>query len=148
MEVKKRDTKELELPDTVYVRDIENRVFQEICLKCVASIPGLAPVEGNILDNFLGRHEGTTSVQIEQDPKNHSISLKVEVNIAYGLSIPEKAEELQNLIQQEITKLTGLHVAVVHVVFKAIIREGAPSKKSDAKTAKTAHPTEEYSDIF
>lgn len=152
MEVKKVDTKELELPDTVYVRDIENRVFQEIVLECLTKIPGISAVEGNILDNFLGRSEGIKGVQAEQDLKNHSISLKVEVNIAYGMSIPEKAEEIQNLIAEEITKLTGLHVASVHVIFKALIQPQDPNKKEQLERAKKEQKlhssTTEYSDIF
>ena len=148
MEVKKVDTKELELPDTVYVRDIENRVFQEIVLECLSRIAGVSAVEGNILDNILGRNEGIKGVQAEQDLKNHSISLKVEVNIAYGMSIPEKAEEIQNLIAEEITKLTGLHVAGVHVIFKALISPHDQKKEAPEKGKKADPKTADYSDIF
>jgi len=148
MEVKKVDTKELELPDTVYVRDIENRVFQEIVLECLSKIAGISAVEGNILDNILGRNESIKGVQAEQDLKNHSISLKVEVNIAYGMSIPEKAEEIQNLIAEEITKLTGLHVAAVHVVFKALISPHNPKKEAPSTNKKADLKTADYSDIF
>ena len=120
---KKVDTKEFEIPETVYVRDIENRVFQGIVLQVLANIEGIALTEGNLFDNLLGRSpiENVKGIYSEQDMQNHTISIKVEVNICYGLSIPEKAEEIQSKVAEEITKLTGLHVACVHVIFKSIL---------------------------
>ncbi|MFT5318718.1 MAG: hypothetical protein ACI8RA_001986, partial [Chlamydiales bacterium] len=40
------DTKELEVPDTVFVRDIENRVFQAIILQGLSKIEGISLLEG------------------------------------------------------------------------------------------------------
>ncbi len=120
--LKGMDTKEVELPETVFIRDIENRVFQSIALQCLAKIEGVAFLEGNILDSLLGREtEGIKGIQVEQDLKNHSVNVKLEVNLAYGFSIPEKAEEIQVKIAEDISRLTGLHVGCVHVVFKNII---------------------------
>ncbi len=117
------DAKEIELPDTIFIRDIESRVFQAITIKCLAGIEGIALIEGNLIDNLLGREgmERIKGVYIEQDSKNHSVNLKLEVNVSYGISLPEKAEEIQNKIVKEITRLTGLHVACVHVVFKNLL---------------------------
>ena len=69
------DPKELDLPETVYVRDIENRVFQGIVLQCLAKINGVSLLEGNLIDNILGRGslEGIKGIHAEQDEKNHSI---------------------------------------------------------------------------
>lgn len=121
-DTKKVDTKEFELPETHFVRDIENRVFQGIILECLSKIEGITLVEGNIIDSLFGRGslEGVKGIYVEQDNKNHSVGIKIEVNICYGYSIPEKAEEIQTLCSEEITKLTGLHVSYVHVVFKSI----------------------------
>ncbi len=120
--LKGMDTKEVELPDTVFIRDIENRVFQSIVLQCLTRIEGVAFLEGNILDTLLGREtEGIKGIQVEQDLKNHSVNVKLEVNLSYGFSIPEKAEEIQLKIAEDISRLTGLHVGCVHVVFKTII---------------------------
>ncbi|MEX0961527.1 MAG: Asp23/Gls24 family envelope stress response protein [Simkaniaceae bacterium] len=122
---KELDTKELDLPDTVYARDIDNSVFHAITAKCLAMIEGVAFLEGNLLDSLLGREEGgrVKGIHIDQDQKNHSVNVKVEVNVAYGLSIPEKALEIQSKLTTEISKLTGLHVGCVHVVFKNLIPE-------------------------
>ena len=117
------DAGELELPETIFVRDIENRVFQAIAIKCLASIEGIALLEGTLIDNLLGREglERVKGIYIEQDSKNHSVSVRLDVNVSYGISLPAKAEEIQNKIVAEVSRLTGLHVACVHVVFKNLL---------------------------
>lgn len=158
VDVKKVDTKEFELPETLFVRDIENRVFQTIVLQCLSQIEGIGLAEGNFIDNLFGRTSlevGVKGIYAEQDNKNHSISIKVEVSIYYGFSIPEKADEIQTKIAQDITKLTGLHVSCVHVIFKNILLED-PSKlslKGDEQVKERSQLTEsnieeEYSDEF
>jgi uncharacterized alkaline shock family protein YloU len=118
----KLDAKELTLPDTIFIRDIETRVFQAIVLQCLASIDGIGLLEGNIFDSLLGRDlERVKGIFVEQDQKQHSVGVRVEINIAYGLSIPEKSEEIQTKIVEEICRWTGLHVSSVHVVFKDLI---------------------------
>ncbi len=117
------DTKELELPDTVFIRDIETRVFQTIALQTLSTIEGVSMMEGNIIDSFLGRDgpDRIKGISVEQDQKNHSVKLKIEVNIDYGISLPEKSDEIQNQIAHEISKLTGLHVSCIHIVFKNLV---------------------------
>lgn len=121
--IRKVDTKEFELPETLFVSDIDTKVFQGIVLQCLSQIEGIALVEGTFIDNLLGRStpEVGSGIHSEQDNKNHCVSIKIEVNIQYGLSIPAKAEEIQSKVVEEITRLTGLRVAAVHVVFKNII---------------------------
>lgn len=124
-EVVKNDSigTELEYPETVFVRDIETRVFQSLVLQCLAKIKGITLIERNFIDNILGREtvEGIKGIHTEQDSKNNAVNVKVEVNVCYGISIPEKAEEIQTKLTEEIIQLTGLHVASVHVVFKNVI---------------------------
>ena len=110
--------------ETIFIKDIESRVFQAITIKCLSSIEGIALIEGNFIDHLLGREGlGAKGIIIEQDPKNQSVSIRVELNIAYGVSIPEKAEEIQTKIIDQIVKFTGHTVSVVHVVFKAMITD-------------------------
>ncbi len=105
---KKVDTKEFEIPETIFIRDIEDKVFQSIVLQCLAQIEGIDLVEGNLIDHLLGRSaEGIKGIQADQDAKSQSVNIKVEVNILYGMSIPEKAEEIQTKIAEEITALSA-----------------------------------------
>jgi uncharacterized alkaline shock family protein YloU len=154
VDAKKVDTKEFELPETLYVRDIEDRVFQGIVLQCLSRIEGISLVEGTFIDNILGRGavEGVKGIYCEQDSKNQSISMKIEVNVCYGYSIPEKAEEIQTVISEEITKLTGLHVSGVHVVFKSIFLPDALNRSysnlSGPPTETASSIEDEYNDEF
>lgn len=148
---KKVDTKEFELPETVFIRDIEDKVFESIVLQCLAKMDGIGLSEGNYIDHLFGRSsEGVTGIHAEQDEKNQSVQIKVEVNILYGISIPEKAEEIQSTIAEEITKLTGLHVSSVHVVFKNVISEEQAQKLGEHRSQQLIDSSveEEYPDEF
>lgn len=121
--LKNIDTKEIELPDTVFIRDIESRVFQSITVQCLSKISGVSLLEGTFIDSLLGRDasERIKGIHVDQDSKNHSVQIKVEINVAYGVAIPAKAEEVQQKIAEEVSAFTGLHVGSVHVVFKNLI---------------------------
>lgn len=130
VDTKKVDTKEFDFPETLYAHDIENRVFQGIVLQCLSDIDGISLVEGNFIDKLLDRgpSENVKGITAEQDNKNNLVNIKIEINIGYGISIPEKAEEIQTKVSDEITRLTGLHVGSVHVVFKNIIHPASARK--------------------
>jgi uncharacterized alkaline shock family protein YloU len=153
VDTKKVDTKEFELPETFFIRDIDNKVFQGIVLQCLGGLDGISLVEGNFIDSILGRgSEGVKGILAEQDSKNHSVNIKIELNICYGYSIPEKAEEIQIKVAEEITRLTGLHVACVHLVFKNVISY-EQMKKLNAALTPAANPVkafaeEDYNDEF
>lgn len=122
VDAKKVDTKEFDIPETYFVRDVENRVFQGIVLQCLSEIEGIGLVEGNFIDSIFSRgQEGIAGIHVDQDSKNHSVTVKIEINVQYGFSIPDKAEEIQTKVANEITKITGLHVSCVHVVFKNVL---------------------------
>lgn len=149
------DTKEIELPETTYIRDIDSKVFQGIVLQSLAKIEGIGLIEGNIIDSLLGRDvERVKGIFVEQDSKSHSVFIRVEINILYGISIPEKAEEIQNKIIEAITTYTGLHVSCVHVIFKNLILKTevlspAEDKKESENLAEEKQALEnEYSHGF
>lgn len=121
--LKGMDKKEVDLPETVFIWDIETKVFQSIIIECLAKIEGVALLEGSFLDNLLGRdvNGGVKGIHVEQDQKHHSIQVKMEIMVAYGVNIPAKAEEVQESVAKEISFLTGLHVGAVHVIFKNLM---------------------------
>ncbi|WP_213357459.1 Asp23/Gls24 family envelope stress response protein [Chlamydiifrater phoenicopteri] len=117
----KLDVKEIEFPETVFSRDIETRVIQVIILHCLAKIEGVSLLGGNLIDTLFGRDiERMKGIYVEQDTKNHLVKVKVEVNVEYGVSIPEKTDEIQGKVVSEISEFTGLHVASVHVIIKGL----------------------------
>ncbi len=150
--LKRIDPKELELPETVFIRDIETKVFQSIVLQTLSQIEGVETLEGNLFDNLLGDGVGgVKGIHVDQDQKNHSIKVRVEINVAYGISIPEKAEEIQNKILLDISRLTNLHVGLVHVVFKNLIAS-KPKANLEELLEKRVHavkaPSGTYEEVF
>ncbi|MGR3973070.1 MAG: Asp23/Gls24 family envelope stress response protein [Candidatus Rhabdochlamydia sp.] len=138
--------KEVELPETVFVRDIENKVFQSIVVQCLLGIEGITLLEGNLIDYFLGREspERISGIFVEQDLKNQSIQVKLEVSVAFGVILPQKAEEIQTVVAKELSRLTGLHVSLVHVVFKNLIKIEPKEVGAHLEDEESAH----YSDQF
>lgn len=118
----KLDTKEFKIPETTFSRDIETRVIQVIVIQTLCKIEGVGLIEGNLIDALFGRDvERVKGIHVEQESKTHSVKVKVEINVLYGISIPEKSEEVQEKIVEEIGALTGLHVSSVHVIVKGLI---------------------------
>ncbi len=138
-----------EFADTVFVRDVENRVFQAIAFKCLMGVEGIELVGSNLLDSLLGRdpQERVKGIHVEQDQKNHSVHIKIELNVAYGVCIPEKSEEIQSKVAKEICRLTGLHVSFVHIVFKNLISAEVLDETVSFKE-ENAEPAQEYADDF
>ena len=135
--LKNMDSREIELPDTVFIRDVETRVFQGVVLQTLAKISGIGLLEGNLFDSLLGREiESVRGIHVEQDQKKHSVNIRIELNIEYGISIPEKAEEIQTRMVEEISRWTGLHVGSVHIIFKDLVlpqaEEPLPSSEPEA----------------
>jgi uncharacterized alkaline shock family protein YloU len=127
------DPREIQLPETVFSRDIESRVIQAIVLQCLEKIEGIELLEGNLIDNLLGREssERIKGIYVDQEQKKHSVAIKVEVNIHYGVAIPEKSEEIQEKVVQEVTHFTGLHVSSVHVIFKNLVSPFAKEETTE-----------------
>jgi Uncharacterized protein conserved in bacteria len=129
----KLDVKEMEFPETVFSRDIETRVIQVIILHCLAKIDGVSLLGGNLIDTLFGRDiERMKGIYVEQDSKNLLVKVRVEVNVDYGVSIPEKTDEIQGCIVSEISEYTGLHVAAVHVVVKGLTHPKAKDEEVPA----------------
>jgi uncharacterized alkaline shock family protein YloU len=134
--------KELENAETVYIRDIENRVFQVIVLQCLSGIKDISLLDGSIIDHLLERGgiERARGISVEQESKNQTVSVRVEVNIRYGVPIPQKAEEIQTKISEEITRLTALHVSSVHVIFKSVLLKDPSEYQEESNKAKEKAP--------
>jgi len=130
----KFDTKEFNLPETVLSRDIENRVFQGIIVKALSEISGIGLIEGNFLDTLIGRLDKVKGIYTEQDTKSHAIKIRIELNVRYGILIPQKAEEIQAKVIEAVTKLTGVRVSEIHIVFKELI-----TKEESESSQKTRH---------
>ncbi len=142
--LKKMDGKEIGPPETTCIRDIETKVFQGIVLQALSTVEGVGLLENTLFDSLLGRDlERLKGIHVEQDQKNHSVNVRIELDIAYGVSIPQKAEEIQNLIIEEIKNFTGLYVSSVHVIFKHLILPKEVERRKSLELAKEEEEKEE-----
>ena len=117
------DPEELELPETVFSRDISNKVFQDIVAKTISRFPEVSLKEETFFDQVIPLTEKHRGIIATQDPATKSIKVSIELSVAYGTNIPQKAEEIQSAVVEDLSRMTGLHVAEVHIVFKNIIRD-------------------------
>jgi len=106
-----------------YIQDIESKVFQAITYQVLKEIASIELVEGSILDSFLGVEgaEKIKAIHVELDETNPFVSFKIDLNILYGVSIPEKSEEIQNKVKVKVEELTGYQIGFIHLVFKNIV---------------------------
>jgi len=118
--LKNIDVKEVELPTTEFIFDIESKVLQSFCFQVIKKTQGVYPIEGGIIENLLG-YEHLKGISVQQDSKAHAVIIKLEVAVEYGVCLPQKAEELQTRIVEEISEFTGLHVGSCHVIFKTLV---------------------------
>jgi uncharacterized alkaline shock family protein YloU len=124
-----------EVSTVAFGQEIEDKVFQSIALQCLAKIEGVSLIEGNIIDHLFGRSssERIRGITIQQDSKSRALNVRVEINAEYGVMLPQKAEEIQQKIAEEMKTLTGLGVSGVHVVFKnLVVPQKELAKKSTA----------------
>lgn len=136
------DPQEFDLPETTYSRGIENRVFQEIVLNVLSRISGIGLLQGTFLDHLIGRIDRVPGISAEQDSKTQSVKICVEIAVHYGIHIPSKAEEIQTAVVEEITKMTGLRVSEIHVVFKELVRDEATKEASPSAQIPVEIPNE------
>lgn len=123
-----------EVTTVAFGQEIEDKVFQSIALQCLAKIEGVSLIEGNIIDHLFGRSSSDRirGISIQQDAKSRALNVRVEINAEYGVMLPQKAEEIQKKIAEEMKTLTGLNVSGVHVVFKNLV---VPQKELEKKSA-------------
>jgi uncharacterized alkaline shock family protein YloU len=112
-----------DLTETVFLTDIENKVFQAIVFQTLQEISSIELIEGSIFDTLLGGEEGERmkGIHIECDEAQPTVNVKIELNILYGVCIPEKSLEIELKVKEKITQLTGFHVGLIHVTFKNVV---------------------------
>lgn len=114
---------EKEIQKTIFLTDIETKVFQAIAFQTLKEISSIELIEGSIFDSLLGGEEGERmkGIHVECDETHPVVNIKIEVNILYGVCIPEKSLEIEEKVKEKITHLTGFHVGLIHVTFKNMI---------------------------
>ena len=105
------------------------RVSEEV----VAIIAGIAATEvegvssmaGNITNEIvskLGMKNLSKGIFVEL--LDNEVKIDVAINIAYGYSIPEVSEKVQDKVKTTVENMTGLEVAVINVRIASVDMTG------------------------
>lgn len=127
---------EVDPSKTVCSHDIETRAIQILILNILNKVEGVCLLATNLIDTLLGREaERLKGIFVEQDPKTHTLKIRIEVNMHYGISIPEKVKEVHRRILQEVEEFMQLPVAHIHVVVKGLVNTTPQDDCSPAYTS-------------
>ena len=95
---------------------IADDVVNTIAAKAVTDVEGVYKLAGGVVDEvskMLGKKRPTNGVKVEVGEVECSI--EVYLVIKYGYKIPEVAEEVQKVVLEEVSRLSGLKVVEVNV---------------------------------
>ena len=95
---------------------IADDVVKTIVAKAVTDVEGVYKLAGGVVDEvskMLGKKRPTNGVKVEVGEVECSI--EVYLVIKYGYKIPEVAEEVQKVVLEEVSRLSGLKVVEVNV---------------------------------
>lgn len=102
---------------------IHESVISTIVRKVAGDVEGVSRISGNSLVDNIAEIMGSKRFQdraISVHMGESSVSVEVSVNLLFGFKLPAVAAELQQAIESEIEKLTGLHVDKVDVIIREI----------------------------
>ena len=95
---------------------IADDVVKTIAAKAAIDVEGVYKLAGGVVDEvskMLGKKRPTNGVKVEVGEVECSI--EVYLVVKYGYKIPEVAEEVQKVVLEEVSRLSGLKVVEVNV---------------------------------
>jgi uncharacterized alkaline shock family protein YloU len=106
--------------------EIGDDVIAEIASRAATKIKGVYVVGSSFrwTEILGGKENARKGVNIHIDESNGHVTVDLEVNVAYGVTIYSAAHQLQLLVKEEIEALTGsLNVDKVNVRVKNVVVE-------------------------
>lgn len=100
---------------------ISDEVVKTLVAKVAVEVEGVYKLAGGVVDEvskMLGKKRLTNGVKVEVGEKECSI--EVYIVVEYGYRIPEVAEEVQKVILESVSNLSGLKVVEVNVYVQNI----------------------------
>ena len=108
--------KEAAMPGIVKVHE---SVIASIIRKAACSVDGVVRLAGNALVDNIAEFVGSRKVMdraIAIEMGDNSVAVEVQVVLEYGCNVPEPAENIQNTVTEEITRITGMQVTRIDIV--------------------------------
>ncbi|MCO5495090.1 Asp23/Gls24 family envelope stress response protein [Enterococcus innesii] len=118
----------------------EEKVIETIVGVALQSIDGLISVNGRFLSDMTENLEEQPQVAsgIDVEVGKEEVAVDLEVIVAYGKDIPKLFAQVQEVVLEEISRLTSLKVKEINIRIADIVKQetidqiegGAPDKKS------------------
>ena len=111
----------------------EEKVFQTIVGVALASIDGLISADGKFFSSMtedLADQSNVTS-GIEVEVGKEQVAIDLEVIVAYGKDIPRLFAQIQEIVLQEVSRLTALEVKEINIRIVDVVKQETIEKITD-----------------
>ncbi|MBF0725937.1 Asp23/Gls24 family envelope stress response protein [Enterococcus gallinarum] len=111
----------------------EEKVLQTIVGVALASIDGLISADGKFFSSMtedLADQSNVTS-GIEVEVGKEQVAIDLEVIVAYGKDIPRLFAQIQEIVLQEVSRLTALEVKEINIRIVDVVKQETIEKTTD-----------------
>ena len=124
---------ENEQASTADALTFEEKVLQTIVGVALTSIDGLISADGKFLsgmtDDLTQQNHVTSGIEVEVGKEQVAIDL--EVVVAYGKDIPQLFAQIQEVVLQEVGRLTALEVKEINIRIVDVVKQDTIEKIKD-----------------
>ena len=115
--------------ETVY----DDKVIQKIIGSAIDKIDGLLTVNGGFFSNAAEKLVNTENVTagIETEVGKEQVAIDLEVIVAYGKDIPRLFAQIQEIVLQEVSRLTALEVKEINIRIVDVVKQETIEKITD-----------------
>ena len=111
----------------------EEKVLKTIVGVALASIDGLISADGKFFSSMtedLADQSNVTS-GIEVEVGKEQVAIDLEVIVAYGKDIPRLFAQIQEIVLQEVSRLTALEVKEINIRIVDVVKQETIEKITD-----------------
>ena len=111
----------------------DEKVLQTIVGVALASIDGLISADGKFFSSMtedLADQSNVTS-GIEVEVGKEQVAIDLEVIVAYGKDIPRLFAQIQEIVLQEVSRLTALEVKEINIRIVDVVKQETIEKITD-----------------
>ena len=111
----------------------EEKVLQTIVGVALSSIDGLISADGKFFSSMtedLADQSNVTS-GIEVEVGKEQVAIDLEVIVAYGKDIPRLFAQIQEIVLQEVSRLTALEVKEINIRIVDVVKQETIEKTTD-----------------
>ncbi len=111
----------------------EEKVLQTIVGVALASIDGLISADGKFFSSMTEELADQSNVTsgIEVEVGKEQVAIDLEVIVAYGKDIPRLFAQIQEIVLQEVSRLTALEVKEINIRIVDVVKQETIEKITD-----------------